>query len=370
MKIAIVRLTSLGDVVFASFIPQLIKKYIYNNKDIIIDWICDKNFADIINHNPYINKIHSIPIRDLKKKKTTLQNVYKITKDIKKENYDIIIDIQGTLKSAIISKLISVSNSYRYGFSFFSAREKLATFFYHKTVKINYQTNIVERNLALINAVFKINASQISITNLLPTIFINKKDYTLPSQNNQSDSNEINDNIDNDQKTEIKKKFIENIANQNDINIDYIALLVPFSSSKKKDMKEELIYGLAKKFKNIYFFINYGSESEKARVDGIIENAKKLNIHNIDKINDKNSIVDMKFLILFIIDITIGVDSGITHLSSFCNLKTIVLFYQAKNVYRNIIQNNKSLSLLLKNDDNDYNTDLCLQSINNMINII
>ena len=67
LKIAIVRLTSLGDVVFASFLPSLIKTH-YKREDISIDWICDLAFADVIKNNPSINNILPLPIRALKKK--------------------------------------------------------------------------------------------------------------------------------------------------------------------------------------------------------------------------------------------------------------------------------------------------------------
>ena len=57
MKICIVKLSSIGDIIHNAFVPSLIKKHIPN---VEIHWVCDKNFTEVIQHNPFITKIHPV----------------------------------------------------------------------------------------------------------------------------------------------------------------------------------------------------------------------------------------------------------------------------------------------------------------------
>ena len=55
MKIAIVKLSALGDIIHAMVVLQYIKKF---NQNIKIDWIVDEHYYDILSFNKDINKIH------------------------------------------------------------------------------------------------------------------------------------------------------------------------------------------------------------------------------------------------------------------------------------------------------------------------
>ena len=48
MKIAIVKLSALGDIVHAMIVLQFIKKY---NKDIKIDWIVEEGYKESLSKN-------------------------------------------------------------------------------------------------------------------------------------------------------------------------------------------------------------------------------------------------------------------------------------------------------------------------------
>ena len=67
MRIAIVKLSALGDIVQAMLVLQFIKKF---NSEILIDWIAEEIYKDLLEHHPDINKVHFINIKLAKKKKT------------------------------------------------------------------------------------------------------------------------------------------------------------------------------------------------------------------------------------------------------------------------------------------------------------
>ena len=68
MKIAIVKLSALGDIIHAMVVLQFIKK---NIPEIEIDWVVEENFKDLLQFNPDINKIHVVNIKKAKHKKSS-----------------------------------------------------------------------------------------------------------------------------------------------------------------------------------------------------------------------------------------------------------------------------------------------------------
>ncbi len=67
MRIAIVKLSALGDIIHAMVVLQFIKKY-YPNA--VIDWIVEEGFKDVLTNNPHINQIHTVNLKKVKQKKT------------------------------------------------------------------------------------------------------------------------------------------------------------------------------------------------------------------------------------------------------------------------------------------------------------
>ena len=75
MKIAIVKLSALGDIVHAMAVLPLIKKRLPESR---IDWIVEENFAAALEHNPYIDMIIPVNLKALKRDK------FKIFSEIRK----------------------------------------------------------------------------------------------------------------------------------------------------------------------------------------------------------------------------------------------------------------------------------------------
>ncbi len=141
LRIALVRLTALGDIINGTIVLQLIKKHY---SDAQIEWFCEEAFAPILDGHPDLLKVHRVPIKRIKKEKnlTLLRSTLKELKAA--DPFDKIIDMQGLLKSAIVARLIGKET---HGFDRSSARESLASFFYKTASDIPYENNVIKRNI-------------------------------------------------------------------------------------------------------------------------------------------------------------------------------------------------------------------------------
>jgi heptosyltransferase-1 len=154
----------MGDIVHAMVALQFIKqKY----PDAIIDWIVQENFKDILKNNPDINNILPVDLKSIKKQKSLIFDQIKLLTQYSKNNYDITIDAQGLIKSAIVSKIVGsrIVNSIIVGFDKNSIREKVASWFYDKKINIPYHANTIDRNVKVICGALDIDVSKDQIIN-------------------------------------------------------------------------------------------------------------------------------------------------------------------------------------------------------------
>ena len=63
MKIAIVKLSALGDIIHAMVVLQFIKKY---NPEILIDWVVEENYKQLLEYHPEVNKVHTVNLKKAK----------------------------------------------------------------------------------------------------------------------------------------------------------------------------------------------------------------------------------------------------------------------------------------------------------------
>ncbi|WP_103615786.1 lipopolysaccharide heptosyltransferase I [Campylobacter concisus] len=280
LKIAIVKLSALGDIVHAAIVLQFIKKHCPNAH---ITWLVDARFASLLKDHPLIDELVVLPLKESFKKS------YKIIKALGK--FDKIIDLQGLFKSAVVAKLLGKEI---YGFSRESVKEKIAARLYRHKFKIDYNENIIVRNLSLVGYALNFSFEKSEILKKSPCFEICKKF-----------------------KNESGKKRV---------------LIAAFASEESK------IYD---KFKDVIrlldgceIYLCYGSESEKARAEAIISGTKA-------KLLEKLSIKDMIDFIASC-DLVIGNDSGLTHLAWAVNRPSITLFGNRPS-HRNAYVTDKNL---------------------------
>jgi len=143
-KILIVKPSSLGDVVHSlPFLNALRERFPRTE----IHWVIAKGLEDLLTNHPMINRIWVIN-KDMWKKVSRIRNsVHELRvfmKKLRKEKYDIVVDLQGLLRSGIIT--ISTGSSFRIGFQ--EAREGSRFFYTHK-VRAGRDIHAVDRYLKI-----------------------------------------------------------------------------------------------------------------------------------------------------------------------------------------------------------------------------
>jgi heptosyltransferase I len=159
MKILIIKLSSIGDIIHT--FPAIIDATA-NVENITIDWLIDDNFKDVpelLNFSANLNNnIIPISLRDIKKNINfnNIKNFLIKLLNLKTAHYDLIIDAQGLLKSALIAKFIK-KNSKIAGFNWGYCKESIASVFYDYKFNIEKQLHAVTRIRKLFAAALNYN---------------------------------------------------------------------------------------------------------------------------------------------------------------------------------------------------------------------
>lgn len=126
-KILLIRLSSLGDVIFNIPLANILKNNGYE-----VTWLVSEKGFDVVNNNPAVHEAILIPLQRWKKEginPQTLSEFFKILKHIRKEHFDIAIDTQMMFKSMIWLKLCGAKRRicYKSGreFSKFGGNERI-----------------------------------------------------------------------------------------------------------------------------------------------------------------------------------------------------------------------------------------------------
>lgn len=155
MKILVVRLSSLGDILHLfPAISDLRRRF----PNAGIHWLVEPAFAEAVGWHAAVDKVITVPLRAHKKiwwKIPVLLS--KLRRKLQAENYDVVLDAQGLLKSAILSRLAGVPV---YGFDAGSARESIAARLYQKTAHVPDGLHVIEKNRQLVGQLFAADISQ------------------------------------------------------------------------------------------------------------------------------------------------------------------------------------------------------------------
>ncbi len=307
MKICIVKLSALGDIIHSMVVLQFIKQKYPNST---VDWIVESVFEDILKNNPHVDNIITVNLKSIKKDKFKIFREIKNIRKLKKNNYDIVIDAQGLLKSAIVSKLISGKTIA--GFSKDSIREGIASLFYNKTAQIAYDKNVIDRNVALVNE--SLNMS------IIKNDILSKKPFLFSSFSNSS-------------KTDI--------------------LFVLGASRENKIYPKEKFAELATLLKEYKIEAIWANDYEKDAAEFIASTCDNVEVcpkMSLDELKDKIANTSL----------VIGGDTGPTHMAWGLNVPSITIFGNTPE-YRNtyITEINKVIKSdskvnALKLDKNDF----------------
>ncbi|EAJ2771989.1 lipopolysaccharide heptosyltransferase I [Campylobacter jejuni] len=297
MKIAIVRLSALGDIIQSAVVLQFIKNF---KKDIEIHWFVDEKFEGILKNHPLINKLYALPLKDKKILKSL-----KILLKARKNNYNAVIDLQGLIKSAIVSRILSRNN---FGFDKNSLKESFAHNFYNQKLELDYNENVFVRYLSL-------------------TSFMLNTDFNVKNLAFKQDIFSVDENL---------KQLLNNKLKL-DKNEKNILIHVGSSVENKIYPKTKLAILcklLINEFQQTKIWLAWGNVKE-------YEFAKEvLNLSGIDETHiELAPKFNLEELMAFtkMMDLIIGNDSGPTHLAFALNKASITIF-GATPSYRNAFQ--------------------------------
>ena len=146
-KILIVKPSSLGDVVHSLPFLNSIKTCFPKAE---IHWIIAKGLEGLLECHPMVDKliiINKDMWKKLSRSTATIKEVRNLLKDIRNERYDLVVDLQGLLRSGVIT--MATRAPVRIGFS--EAREG-SRLFYNFRVKGGREIHAVERYMKIAGA--------------------------------------------------------------------------------------------------------------------------------------------------------------------------------------------------------------------------
>ncbi len=319
MKIAIVRLSALGDIIVSAVFLALIKERFANAQ---IEWFVDERFGAILEHSPYIDKLHPIA---LKSTLTTFNplKIFKLFKSLRAYEYDIVIDMQGLIKSALITQMLKAPK--KVGFDYASAREGLSAFFYSQKVSIAYNEPVLKRNFTLL--FHALNLPKKEISEGLSSRF------KVFSYQDSPKIDALN-------------------LNKNKLKI----LFVLETSKINKTYPIERFKELALALENFQICLLWHADEDKATaLYGALKNQRDV------LLLPKLTLNEVKAL-LFKMDLIIGGDTGITHLAWALQKPSITL-YGNTPMERFKLESPINVSLTANSNANYHKKDFSIQNI-------
>jgi len=142
-KVLIVKPSSLGDIIHVFPAFEFLKTNLPNAK---FDWVVNPNFKDVL--SCLGEGIDRKIIFDRKRFKSRhfFSVFFKLVQDVRKEQYDLVIDFQGLMRSSLVTFL--ARSKMKVGF--FDVREKLAVYAYKEKVKVPpILKHAIEKNIYL-----------------------------------------------------------------------------------------------------------------------------------------------------------------------------------------------------------------------------
>ncbi|MCR4662428.1 MAG: glycosyltransferase family 9 protein [Endomicrobiaceae bacterium] len=267
MKILIIKPSSFGDIIQANPVLQAIKS---KWKDSLVDWLVFKQWKQVVELFPNVNNIKCWD------RKGGIKAFFEVLKECNKENYDLVIDLQGLLRTAVLGRLLKAEQKIGV-----SGMKELSWLFLKEPYKRDRNENAVIRNLNSLS-------------------YITKEKY-IPC-------------------FDIKvNKALNNILCEHGIKKDdKTVAFVPFSRGKTKTWNSDNYVALAEKIKSLNEKIKIvilGSQKDygKIKTDNIIDLCGKTNIKELAEI-------------LSVCECAIGADTGAMHLANAIGIKNIFIF--------------------------------------------
>lgn len=280
MRLAIVRLTSLGDIIFCMASLQLIRRRF---PDCSITWFADRRFADILDHHPDLDRVVKVDWKTVKQN-FSWDGVRREYRRIREQGeFDLAIDLHGMLKSALIARMAGERTC---GFHRHTAKEPWATLLYHSTLDVPLEINTVYRYASLAVGALGCELQEGELQEKSPYLFYGEEDAAVTRQYFRRDKKNV--------------------------------IFVTGSTWESRNYPKERFVFLANQLKE-NVLICYGNEAELATARFIAERSPFVTILPKLSLNQLKAAISQA-------DLLIGGDTGPTHIAWANNVPCVVIF--------------------------------------------
>jgi heptosyltransferase-1 len=147
VKLLLIKTSSLGDVVHT--LPA-VTEALGNVPDLEIDWVVEEGFADIPAIHPGVANVIPVAIRRWRQNWWQARGeIREFVTRLRSQDYDIVLDSQGLMKSALIA---ACARGQAHGYNRASARESAAALFYHGRHAIAGDQHAIYRQKSLMGS--------------------------------------------------------------------------------------------------------------------------------------------------------------------------------------------------------------------------
>ncbi len=158
MRILIVKLGSIGDVVHT--LPSLaaIRRAL---PDAEISWVVERRASEILRDNPLLDRLIVIDTKALRRglmSGETLRAPRQQLRLLRASAFDLALDFQGLIKSAMIARLSGARRIV--GFARQELREPPSRLLHHESISIPERLHVIRKNLALVGSALDVSIPQ------------------------------------------------------------------------------------------------------------------------------------------------------------------------------------------------------------------
>jgi heptosyltransferase-1 len=136
IRILVVRLGAMGDIIHALPAAASLKRSFPKCR---LTWIVEPQWTPLLEQNPFVDRLVIL-------RRGSLRGLWSSWNELRSEPYDLAVDLQGLLKSALTASASRAESIY--GFDASQVRERAAAWFYSRSVRSS-SVHVVDRNLDL-----------------------------------------------------------------------------------------------------------------------------------------------------------------------------------------------------------------------------
>ncbi|MCM0082807.1 lipopolysaccharide heptosyltransferase I [Geomonas sp. Red32] len=168
MRVLIVKASALGDIINSLPLLDYLKQA---SSGIEIDWVVEEQFKEILEGNPLLDQLHVVRTKVWRKKpfaRETWREIGELKGILRERNYDLVFDIQGNLKSGIITWCTGCPD--RIGFEKVDLQESVNALFTTRRIPLRRQDyHVTEKYLRLVSVPFAKDFRAMILTSTIET---------------------------------------------------------------------------------------------------------------------------------------------------------------------------------------------------------